>query len=74
MSRKNEQAFVFLDKGILINYVNNGGFAKSPDYRFLVIPAKAGIQFFCWFWTPVFTGVTGFFTEPTIMNGNKRDN
>jgi hypothetical protein len=31
---------------------------KSPWGSIFVIPAKAGIQLFQWFWTPVFTGVT----------------
>jgi len=44
--------------------MNFDSFVKNRKTPFLVIPAKAGIQFFnCLqsFWTPVFTGVTTFY-------------
>jgi len=41
---------------------------KSKLPRF-VIPGKAGIQLFQYFWTPAFAGVTvsGFFTDSSMM-------
>jgi hypothetical protein len=37
---------------------NIDNLVKSPKAPFLVIPAKAGIQYFRLFWTPAFAGVT----------------
>jgi hypothetical protein len=47
---------------------NLDGFVKSLKTSFGVIPAKAGIQCFQYFWMPAFAGMTEFWTFYKFVN------